>query len=546
MAALSQKRKVGKMRIEGNARARQNQTVYSFFGLTNKAAQIRNQWKAGILIVVLFVLSAITIVPASFEVKKDESPVLFIAASFLKYILLLYFAYYLAKKRAAHYLDDIFELKNESLAEQFIEKVAFGGNQERVTINKGKISREDESSSLILIGGPGEIMVHMGDVAIVETIEGEPKILTSKNEAWEIGSFERIREIGQYDDIGRREYAIINLRDQFVSGLEVITRTKDGICLQIKDIKLFFSVLRENGHEKNHTSKKNPFSFDKNAVLSLVYNQTVMNELYEIPTSIKFPWNTTVIPLIITELEEIIRSKTLSEILASISQKEIEEIIAQKTQLDQILDELNIEPTEEKKPPASPPNFMPRSMFTDHFTSPSLKEKAANLGISIKWIDIGTWELKYDFLTDKLKEAREVRKKNEKREKEIKHHEDKLTKEKTGELIKKVIIENIEKTVTLSELARDDLKELAERIKKDPELASPQLLRHLVHQTALSKAEKHKTLSTLKSFRTELLAAKEIINKENKSPLDKEIELKAINNALRNIENQIFRYLGKK
>jgi hypothetical protein len=530
-------RKVIKMQGKGNTETKKDRVIFNFFGLTNEDAHIRNQWKIGIFIVILFMLCAMTTVPANFEVKEGENHFVLIFASVIKYIPLLAISHFLAKKRAAAYLKDIFELKDEDIALQFIEKVAFGGAQERVIINQGKISKEAEETSLILIGGPGEILVHMGDAVIVETIRGEPKIITAEDKITEIGSFERIREIGQH------EYAIINLRDQFLGKLQINARTKDGIRVQIKDIKIFFSVLRETESPKTRPSNKKPFSFDENAALSLVYKQIVMEEKYDYPTSVKFPWNTTAVPLVINELEEIIQSKPLSEILASISQREIDEITEQKTKLDKAWNELNVETNKEKKTPTTPPNFMPRSMFTEHFKSPSFKEKAAALGISIRWVDIGTWEIESEIITEKLKEAYEQRKKNEKKEKEINLHETKLTLEKTGKLIQKVIIENFEKNVALSELPEGEFEKLAKKIKINPELANPQIFHHLIQKTVLSETANHKSLSMLNHFRVELLDAKETISKELDNPIERDAKLRSIDNAIKAIEKHIYRYI---
>jgi hypothetical protein len=537
MAALQQQRKVIEMQSKGNTETKKDKVIFHFFGLTNEDAHIRSQWKIGIFIVILFMLCALTTVPANFQVKEGENRSVLIFASAIKYIPLLAIAYYLAKNRAAAYLKDIFELKDEEVAMQFIEKVAFGGEQERVTINQGKISKEDEKNSLVLIGGPGEILVHMGDAVIVETIHGEPKIISAEDKIAEIGSFERIREIGQH------EYAIINLRDQFLGKLQINARTKDGIRVQIKDIKIFFSVLRGTENSKTRASNKKPFSFDKNAILSLVYKQIVMEEKHDYPTSVKFPWNTTAVPLVINELEEIIRSKPLSEILASISQREIDEIAAQKIKLDKAWDELEVDPNKENKPPATPPNFMPRSMFTEHFTSSSFKEKAAALGISIRWVDIGTWAIESEIITEKLKEAYEQRKKNEKREKDLNLHGTKLTFEKTVKLIQKVIIENFEKNIALSELSDDDFDKLAEKIKANPELANPQIFRHLIQKTVISETSNQKSLFMLKNFLIELLEAKKAISNELDNPVERDTKLKSIDNAIKAIEKHIYHYL---
>ncbi len=150
----------------------------------------------------------------------------------------------LARIMAARYLDDVYELDDEDLASDFLEEVTFGYGHEKITINEGRISEKDEESPLILIGGPGSIQVNLDSVALLEKVNGEPKVIYPRNDPWKLGRFERIREIGKYDEAGKREYAIINLRDQFVSGLSVKSRTKDGIPIEAQGIKVMFSILR--------------------------------------------------------------------------------------------------------------------------------------------------------------------------------------------------------------------------------------------------------------------------------------------------------------
>ena len=51
------------------------------------------------------------------------------------------------------------------------------------------------------------------------------------------------------------------------------------------------------------------------------------------------------------------------------------------------------------------PNFESRSKITAQFFDKSFKEKAAKLGVSVEWIDIGTWQLPSSLILDKHKEA---------------------------------------------------------------------------------------------------------------------------------------------
>ena len=260
--------------------------------------------------------------------------------SFVKYIPLIMVVYSLARKMAARYLDDVYELHDEELASNFLEEVTFGYGHEKITINEGRISEKDEKSPLILIGGPGSIQVNLDSVALLEKVNGEPKVIYPRNESWKLGRFERIREIGQNDEVGKREYAIINLRDQFVSGLSVKSRTKDGIPIEAQGIKVIFSILRRQ-QTKADKVDGDAYLFDERAVQALVYNQTIITPEPSTPSGITFPWDTTVIPLVISELEELIMSHNLGEILASISQEELDTAFSN----DQTIAQMRVEMT---------------------------------------------------------------------------------------------------------------------------------------------------------------------------------------------------------
>jgi hypothetical protein len=138
----------------------------------------------------------------------------------------------------------------------FIEEVAFGYGHEYITINEGRISERDERSPIILIGGPGQIQVNLGSAALLEKLDGEPEVIYARGEPWVLGRFERIREIGKHDEVGKREYAVINLRDQFVSGISVKARTKDGIPIEALDIKIMFSIQRSQ--KRRGTAENDP------------------------------------------------------------------------------------------------------------------------------------------------------------------------------------------------------------------------------------------------------------------------------------------------
>lgn len=170
------------------------------------------------------------------------------------------------------------------------EEVTYGEWAEKITINEGRISEKDERSPIILVGGPGFVQVNLDSVALLERVDGTPEIIEPRAEPWKLGRFERLREIGKSDEIGKREYAIINLRDQFVRGLPVKSRTKDGIPLEALDIKVMFSILRKPETEK---PANKAYNYDESAVYRLCVRQAIITPTPSKTAGISFPWDTT-------------------------------------------------------------------------------------------------------------------------------------------------------------------------------------------------------------------------------------------------------------
>ena len=172
------------------------------FGLQDSNVEFRNRWRGIAGLAVWVILSGFTMALHIFSVTEKMHAAIVIGLSFLKYIPLLMVVYSLSRKMAAQYLEDIFELNDEVLASEFLEEVTFGYGHERITINEGRIPEKDERSPIILIGGPGLIQVNLDSVALLEKVTGEPEVIYPRSKPWELGRFERIREIGICKAVG--------------------------------------------------------------------------------------------------------------------------------------------------------------------------------------------------------------------------------------------------------------------------------------------------------------------------------------------------------
>jgi hypothetical protein len=522
-------------------RMERDRMIPRLFGLTDDSVDYRNQLRTYIQLIVWSILSGLTAVLFIFLAENNIQRIAVLVISFIKYLPLLGVVMALAKTKAASYLADIFELEDESIAYNFMDEVAFGHGSDQITINEGKISEKDERSPIILIGGPGYIQVNLDSVALLERVDGTPEIIHPRGKPWKLGRFERIREIGKYDEVGKREYAIINLRDQFVRGLSVKSRTKDGIPLEAQDIKVLFSILRK---PKSEAPENDPYHFDENAVYSLVYDQIIITPPPSKTSGVSFPWDTTVIPLITSELETLITSRNLSEILASISSREIDTL----NQSEATNKQMRLEMTGEQTVATGTgsfhtPNFESRSKITSQFFSEEFKAKAAKLGVAIHWIDIGTWQLPSDMILEELKGGWQKMRDNSRRRRDI----DRLAKtyemKELIDLVNNVIVANYSRAGSSSssrKLSEKEFLQLAKLVEDNPEIAFNQRF----SQDAASKRDTNTVaLEILKAFRKEFIVARDLIQKENRSSIEKQADISKIEKALRDIDYHVYHYI---
>jgi hypothetical protein len=514
------------------------------FGLTDKSVEFRNKWRGITIAAIWLVLSGVTMILAILSVPLQLHKLIVIGMSLIKYVPLLMVVYSLSKKMAGLYLDDVYELHNEELAADFLEEVTFGDGHEKITIKEGKISEKDEKSPLILIGGPGSIQVNLDSVALLEKVDGEPKVIFPRNESWKLGRFERIREIGKFDEVGKREYAIINLRDQFVSSLSVKSRTKDGIPIEAQGIKVIFSLLRRQ--QKDDKVQGDAYLFDENAVKALVYNQTIITPAPSTLSGVSFPWDTTVVPLVISELEDLIRSRTLSEILASISQKEVDHAATNDQTIAQMRVEMTGQQTQtDRAKESQAPNFESRSKITAQFFNKEFKEKAAKIGVSIVWIDIGTWNLPSSLILEKHKEAWNLSRENAKKRGAVERSGKRYETAEIINLVNNVVISNYEKANKSSSSSSREKEFSYKELEKEwrelelEEIASfsPDLMKQYSQREASKKGAKSIAQEILKAFRKEMIAGKTLIENDSRPMLEKREELAKIEKALHNISH---------
>lgn len=398
---------------------------FDFFGLTQKHARMRNilvwlgffalwslviivkypqEWGDSLKMVFISLLKPAAGGPAfpaallsfiTFSIGKA------FAAGVLKYIPLFLLPNILGKYAAVKYLKDIFEFDEEDTAWFFISRAAFASTYQKVTIDQGGISEEDRKSPIVLIGGPGYVQVNLDSAALFEKANGELEVIGPTLETRMLEGFERLREMAD------GQYAIFDLRDQFVGGLSLESRSREGIRIKAENIKVLFSIYRGS-----LPTQEQPYPFDFHAIKSLVYGQVVDVASLKSGRKAAFQWTGAMSDMVRDELMDLIASRTLSEILASIGELEAAKNEQTQKQIDdltkQVAPGVNVLPAT----PIAMPEFISRPEITGMFYNEKFKQCAKTSGLDLSWVDIGTWEITETILLQNHVEAWQLSQKN--------------------------------------------------------------------------------------------------------------------------------------
>ncbi len=317
-------------------------------------------------------------------------------------LISVYIASFICQQLAAIYLADIFEIKDLSIAELFIGQAAFANKYVgAIHIEDGQVRSNDHKSPTFRIGGPGSVIINLENAAVFEKIDGTSTIAgpTTKGPVV-LEGFERLR-------------SVIDLRDQ-TSNFSIFSRTRDGIPVEIKDVRLIFSVFRDNASR----TLTRPYPFKREGLNWIVYNQS------------KGPWTTTLLGLVRGELVSYISKHNLSEILAAPGLPEVQQHIQHERFLARRIRK-NLRHTSRyknfgikyTKRKTNGPNYLPiyflktrhpnkirfphqyletklnipffstrnqlSKVFYDEFNS-TFKQRARQRGLNLEWINVGT------------------------------------------------------------------------------------------------------------------------------------------------------------
>lgn len=311
----------------------------------------------------------------------------------LRYLPILVLPFFIALKCASIYLADIFEIEDQSIARDFLTQVALTGSRNSIRIGNGEVADAYRKSPIYLIGGPGQVVVELDTAALFEKPNGQPRVIgpTVKGKAV-LEGFERFRQA-------------IDLRDQYTDPMIVQSRSLDGIPVTAQDVRLLFSVSREN----QERSALSPYPFSAEAIEKLVYGQ-VSRVVKDGPHPSEPPssWTETVIGLIRSELSRFMREHRLADYLASIGSPEVENARKREHEIIKIgkgvlSDGDNLEPREITQPS----NFQPRHLVSSLFSrfTEGFSENARERGARLVWIGIGIWHTPNEIVPEKHLEA---------------------------------------------------------------------------------------------------------------------------------------------
>jgi hypothetical protein len=184
---------------------------------------------------------------------------------------------------------------------------------------------------------------------------------------------------------------------------------------------------------------------------------------------------------------------------------------------------------------SSVPKFESRSRITAQFFDKKFKEKAAKLGVSVEWIDIGTWQLPSTLILDKHKEAWNLSRENAKKRNELERARKKNEMLEILKLVDNVVVRNFDKKTDFRKLSNDELSKL---IDTNPEAALQYKHQLQRHQTGSQKKNPRIVAQEmLNAFRVELRAGKLLIENDNRTPDEKQADLARIEKALNDISH---------
>ncbi len=249
---------------------------------------------------------------------------------------------WLGLRLAAHYLNDVYALESVPMAGRYLRSAVFGLGYDTLVVSSGDARHLDWTSTLLRVGGPGWLSVHLGFAAACETLDGHPRVYGPASRRF-LHGFERLRDV-------------IDLRDQLRRVDESRVVTRDGIEVLARDAQMVFRV--HSGNQPRNLS--DPYPFTEEAIRRLVYGQPVA-------ATGQRKWSDALPGLVRREITRFVGDLTLEGFLAM--QPEPQRLLA---------GDLHI----------------PRQELTERFRTDTLRQRLQDTGLELDWVGVGTWEVR--------------------------------------------------------------------------------------------------------------------------------------------------------
>lgn len=175
----------------------------------------------------------------------------------LRHLVLPGIIIFLGLRDGARYLDDLFELKDFTAAQNYLMLSLFGGAYPVMAIKDGEVTSDSKRTTVFRIGGPGYVKIHLGNAALFERVDGAADVVAATRGHF-LHGFETLREV-------------VDLRDQIRQRTDMEVYTKDGLLVKAVDVQAIFRVW-SGGQPR---SQQLPYPFEEPALRRVVYGRAV-------------------------------------------------------------------------------------------------------------------------------------------------------------------------------------------------------------------------------------------------------------------------------
>lgn len=162
----------------------------------------------------------------------------------------------------ARYMQCAYEVRGFGAALNYLLANLGLGSYPSLTVNEGKVRiRPDEDNLVVMIGGPGYVIVQPGNAALVEGLDGDIRVLGSGRHF--LNRRETLKEV-----VGLEE------REAHLDKLSA--STKDGIGVDVRDVHYRYRLASDKPMEEGSgRSMEDPYPFSEEAMIQMAYNRTV-------------------------------------------------------------------------------------------------------------------------------------------------------------------------------------------------------------------------------------------------------------------------------